>query len=221
MNIGEANNLNTFLRWMFDPTSDNEEGARNALMLLSDRAFKALLAGLTGQDVALGWPKVRKFGAAAGTSASDTSGRPAKQEVPEARSQQMCFAGNLHETGEPCRCPMPAVIPAVKPVTRRPPTRKPGLVFVAAAGRYSGRDVAACPRCEREVLVVGAPPRLRSHRSAAGEVCQGGGGSVVLVIEESPQQRAALEARLQQQHAEAGEPRDSRSPSTATWRMRT
>jgi hypothetical protein len=63
MTIGEANNLNTLLRYLLDLVdpahiSDTpQDDARAAAVELADRAYKALYAGITGDDVLRRWAR--------------------------------------------------------------------------------------------------------------------------------------------------------------------
>lgn len=73
MNISEANDVNTLLRWLTgdlphvdesnllddaDLVLQQDDDARKAAMRLADRAYKALHAGLTGDRVQEAWEKV-------------------------------------------------------------------------------------------------------------------------------------------------------------------
>lgn len=65
MNIGEANDLNRFLRWFFDRppemgTQPTEEQAKQALMNLAGKANKALMAGMDEKDVERLWDAARR-----------------------------------------------------------------------------------------------------------------------------------------------------------------
>ena len=70
MNIGEANDVNTLLRYMLgqqrssfgDPVTDDQ--ALAAAERLADRAGKTLQAGITGSDVRLGQPYFRTWAGA-------------------------------------------------------------------------------------------------------------------------------------------------------------
>lgn len=63
MNIGEANDLNTVLRYVLNlpditrsvPADDK---ARDAAARLADKAHKGIMAGLTGDDVVAAWPEL-------------------------------------------------------------------------------------------------------------------------------------------------------------------
>jgi hypothetical protein len=48
VNVGEACDLNTLLRWLFRDDDATEEAARAAAVRLADRAHKAVSAGLRG-----------------------------------------------------------------------------------------------------------------------------------------------------------------------------
>ncbi|MGH3493907.1 MAG: hypothetical protein ACRDQ1_11815 [Sciscionella sp.] len=66
MNIGEANAVNTVLRWVLGSTDDDgtqvsDEAARKWAAWLADRANKAIGAGLHGDTVIVQWHVSRRL----------------------------------------------------------------------------------------------------------------------------------------------------------------
>lgn len=67
LNVGEANAVNTLLRWVLDvplpgvTDAPGPDDAQRAAVLLAEHARKTLLAGLRGKDVTTHWPQEVPF----------------------------------------------------------------------------------------------------------------------------------------------------------------
>jgi hypothetical protein len=81
MNVSESNDLNTLLSWLFGDKGPlrevTEDDAKAAAARLADRAYQALYAGLSADDVTKRWPRPALRREAIATSVRDV---PAAQE---------------------------------------------------------------------------------------------------------------------------------------------
>jgi hypothetical protein len=57
LNITEATAVNRLADWLLYRNRGSEEQARDALALLADKAYKPLMAGVTGDQVRRRWDK--------------------------------------------------------------------------------------------------------------------------------------------------------------------
>jgi hypothetical protein len=57
VNISEANDVISLLRWLTHPAGHSAEKAKAAAVRLADRSRARLMTGIGGEEVAANWPK--------------------------------------------------------------------------------------------------------------------------------------------------------------------